>query len=68
MKVRKYLYVDKDPIAKKVAIKHIKKLKKCYLSLLQHKITTTCFITLAQDIILIGDTQLRAYDLVDLII
>lgn len=55
IKVNKYLYVDKDPMAKKTAIEHIRKLKKGYPNLLPHKTTKTSFITLAQDIALIND-------------
>lgn len=50
-----YLYVDKDSVAKKVAIELIKKLRKRYPTLLPRKATKTSFTALAKNIASIDD-------------
>lgn len=46
IKVKKYLYIDKDLVAKIITIKYDTKLRKCYPSLFQYKATKTSFTTL----------------------
>ena len=58
IKVCKYLYVDNDLVAQKVAQAHIEKLRKHYPNLLAIKATLVSFTTLAQDMLLIEEDQL----------
>ena len=51
IQIYKYLYVDNDPMAYKVAQVHIKKLKRCYPHLLPIEATMVSFTTLAQDVL-----------------
>lgn len=68
VKTRKYLYIDMDLVAKRVAIKYFQKLQKPYPTLLSLEATRASFLIMAPDIFLIHDTQFRAHGLVDLVI
>ena len=68
IKVHTYLYVDNDPVAKRVATEHIRKLRKRYPHLLPREATKTTFTALALDIALVSDAQLQSHGPVDLVI
>ena len=58
IKVCKYLYVDNNPVAQKVAQAHIEKLRRRYLNLLPLEATLVSFTILAHDVLLIDEDQL----------
>lgn len=68
IKVRKYLYVDNDAVAKRVAATHIRKLRKRYLTLLSKEATRTTFTALPTDIFFVHDGHSRVHGLVDLVV
>ena len=68
IKVRRYMYVDIDPVARQVARAHIRTLRKQYPNLLPREATRFCFTALADDVRLIDIEQLRLLGQVDLVI
>ena len=68
IKVRQYVYVDIDPVARQVARAHIRTLRQQYPTLLPREATRRCFTALSDDIRLIDDVQLRLLGHVDLVI
>jgi site-specific DNA-cytosine methylase len=68
IKVRRYLYVDNDNLAKRVAIRHIARLRAQFPTLLPRSATKRAFIVLPSDISLISREEITRHGPIDLVI